>query len=175
MTREIDSETLGRLRIGTGEVVEIGWLSRDLPFLSRTIRFLLRGESNVMRHELGLEPGEIGVLAVIAHNPGISQNALATAVVLKKSAVTKVVQLLERRGLIERRRSTTDRRSNELCLTRAGEEMTERMHRMSADLHADWFADIPAAERDMFFSVLFRLVAGLAERGPGVPGSGDDD
>ncbi len=166
---------MGQLRLPSGEVVEVGWLAADLPFLTRTLRFLFRPESDVMRRDLGLEPGEIGILAVIAQNPGISQNGLASSVVLKKSAVTKVVQALEKRGLVKRTRSETDRRSNELSLTAEGEAMCQRMRAMSADLHDVWFDGVPEADRAAFFDVMFRLVGRLAERGGELPRGGVDD
>ncbi|MBF9030951.1 MarR family transcriptional regulator [Rhodobacterales bacterium HKCCE3408] len=173
MTHPIDTGTRGPLRIGAGEMVELGWLARDLPFLTRTLRFLLRADSDEMRHELGLEPGEIGILAMIGHNPGISQNGLAGSLVLKKSAVTKIVQALEKRGLIERTRSETDRRWNELNLTKDGEAMAEQMRVAAIRRHDDWFDGIPEAERRIFFDVLFGIVEKLAVEG--AEGAADDD
>ena len=154
-------------RLGSGTVVKAGRMRHDLPFLTRSLRFLMMPQGDALRDELDLKPGEITVLGLVAENPGISQNDLASTLVIKKSAVTKVVQGLEATGLIERRRSTSDRRSNELRLTDAGTRKVEQFRAMSVQLHDTWFAGIPAAERERFFSVLFRLVAGLSARGGG--------
>ncbi len=62
---------------------DFGILSRDLPFMARTLQSLLRPEGHAIRQALDLEAGVIGVLSVIWLNPGISQNDLATSVVLK--------------------------------------------------------------------------------------------
>ncbi|MBF9042259.1 MarR family transcriptional regulator [Rhodobacterales bacterium HKCCE4037] len=173
MTNPDPSNAPASLDFGTGTAVNLGWLARDLPFLTRTLRFLLRPDSDSMRQELGLDPGEIGVLAIVGQNEGISQNGLADSLVLKKSAVTKIVQAIEKRGLIERRRSESDRRSNELFLTVKGKAVTDRMQAATAALQDIWFEGIPAAERAVFFKVLFGIVEGLVERG--VEGGPDED
>lgn len=146
--------------------IRAGWLAEDLLFLSRSLRFLLRPYGEALRRRAGLEAGEIGILVVVALNPGLSQNELAASVVLRKSAVTKIVQNLERRGLLRRRRSSTDRRANALSLTPAGKALVERLRRAARDMQAGWFAGIDPAEREVFFSVLRRLVARLAESAP---------
>ena len=158
-------------RLRSGAVVKAGAMREDLPFLTRSLRFLLMPEGERLRGELGVRPGEIGVLCVVAENPGISQNDLALSLVLKKSAVTKVVQSLEADGLIERRRSRSDKRSNELRLTPAGTRRVTMFRKRSRILHDEWFDGIAAEDRAVFFSVLFTLVARLAERDAG----GQDD
>ena len=154
-------------RLGSGVVVKADGMRRDLPFLTRSLRFLLMPDGDRLRAALGVEPGALGVLGIVAENPGISQNDLAMSLVLKKSAITKLVQSMESRGLIERRRSATDKRSNELRLTEAGTRAFDAFRAESRALHEAWFDEIPAAEREVFFSVLFRLVARLAERDAG--------
>ena len=165
MEESLDGQSPGRFRLKSGAVVRAGWMERDLPFLTRSLRFLIRADSDALRQKAGLELGEIGVLGIVSHNPGISQNDLATSLVLKKSAVTKLVQRLETRGMIARRRSQSDRRSNELSLTPAGTATAEKLRGLAQQLHDEWFRDIPPGEREVFFSVLFRLVASMAERG----------
>lgn len=163
-------------RFKSGAVVRAGWLAQDLPFLTRSLRYLLRAEGESLRQEFGLENGDIGVLAVVAANPGVTQNDLAASLVLKKSAVTRVVQRLEERGLLSRRRSPQDRRANLLTLTEAGATLTEAVHRASAARHAGWFAGIGPTEQAQFLDVLFRLVDRLAETHSGdLPDGAEDD
>lgn len=126
-----------------------------------------------LRRQAGLEAGEIGILAVVGLNPGISRNDLAAAVVLRKSAVTRIVQALEGRGLIARARSATDRRVNRLMLTAAGEQVIGGVRRATQALQDDWFDGIPAAQRAAFFAVLVHLVERLAATAG--EGGEDDD
>ena len=59
-------------------------------------------------------------MMVIRQNPGITQVELGRAISRDKSTVTPLIQELQRRGLVSRRRSSSDRRSITLELTRAG-------------------------------------------------------
>ena len=68
-----------------------------------------------------LKPGRFAAMMVIHNNPGISQVALGRAISRDKSTVTPLIQELDRQGLVRRRRSTSDRRSITLTLTRSGE------------------------------------------------------
>jgi DNA-binding MarR family transcriptional regulator len=70
-------------------------------------------------------PGNFAAMMVIRKNPGITQVALGRAISRDKSTVTPLIQELQRRGLVSRRRSTSDRRSITLELTRAGEATLE--------------------------------------------------
>ena len=67
----------------------------------------------------GLSPGRVGVLIYIDANPGVTQSRLAEAAERDRSTMVGVLDQLQARGLIERRRGA-DRRTNGLSLTRAG-------------------------------------------------------
>lgn len=162
-------------RFKSGAVVRAGWLARDLPFLTRSLRYLLRPQGESLRGEFALESGDIGVLAVVAANPGVTQNDLAASLVLKKSAVTRVVQRLERRGFLSRRRSAVDRRANLLSLTAEGARVALAVQQATARRHEGWFDGIDPAERAVFFDVLFRLVGQLAEAQGELPDLPDED
>jgi DNA-binding MarR family transcriptional regulator len=75
-----------------------------------------------------LSPGRTGMLLLIDANPGVTQSRLAQAVDLDRSTMVGVVDTLEERGLIERRRGE-DRRTNGLWLTRAGRALLARLKR----------------------------------------------
>ncbi|MBN8294007.1 winged helix-turn-helix transcriptional regulator [Rhodobacter sp. NTK016B] len=162
-------------RFKSGSVIRAGWLAEDLPFLNRSLRYLLRGQGGELRREFALESGDIGVLGVLQSNPGVTQNDLAASLVLKKSAVTRVVQRLEARGLLTRARSSVDRRANVLNLTEAGMDLSIRVREAAAARHAEWFTGISPDERAVFFDVLFRLVDRLAETHSGDATDEDDD
>lgn len=81
-------------------------------------------------HELKdfeISPGRFGVLVLIAANPGLTQSSLAQATHLDRSTMVAVIDQLESRGLVERRASPTDRRSNALMLTADGKKLLRQL------------------------------------------------
>jgi DNA-binding MarR family transcriptional regulator len=75
---------------------------------------------------LGLTPSHVGILRVLALRAGISQQELAAAIGAVPSRVVKLLDELGDRGLVERRRSTSDRRHHELHLSPAAvEQLTQ--------------------------------------------------
>ena len=70
--------------------------------------------------DLELTPGQLGALALIQANPGLSQSALGTALGVDRSTVVPLIDRLEARGLVVRAASPRDRRSHALQLSAAG-------------------------------------------------------
>lgn len=147
----------------------LGLMSRDLPFMVRALQSLLRPEGEKIRTALDIEAGTIGVLSIIWLNPGISQNDLAKSIVLKKSAVTALVQKLEDRGLILRQRNPKDRRINDLTLTTDGHALIAKIRVETQTLNDRIFAGIDHAEREQFFATLEKVVENLSSTGGTAP------
>lgn len=141
--------------------VELGPLGRDVLFMTRNLQTLLRPKGEALRHELGLEAGMIGVLSVVWLNPGVSQNDLAASLVLKKSAITKLVKTMEAQGLVTRRRVSEDRRMNALALTDAGHRMIEKVRRGTEEMQNTLFAGVAEDKRAVFFEVMATLLQRL--------------
>jgi DNA-binding MarR family transcriptional regulator len=62
------------------------------------------------------------------------------------------------KGLVERRRSTKDRRHSELILTRRGRTMLEKLSKLAAEHEADLCAALTAAERDTLAALGRKIV-----------------
>jgi len=70
-------------------------------------------------------PIQFSTLALVGANPGLSQTALSRAVGIERSSTVTVIDGLEKRGLLERRRP--DRRSHALHLTEAGKRLLAKL------------------------------------------------
>ena len=103
-----------------------------------------------------LSPGRTGVLVLVDANPGLTQTRLAQAVGLDRSTLVGVLDGLEARGLVERRRGA-DRRTNRLWLTRAGRAQLARIRRR-IELHERRVsAHLTSAERARLIELLAKL------------------
>jgi len=103
-----------------------------------------------------VSPGRAGMLLLIDANPGVAQGRLARAAALERSTMVGVVDALEARGLIERRRGA-DRRTNALWLTRAGRALVARLKRRIEVHEQRVAARLSAAERKELLSLLEKL------------------
>ena len=103
-----------------------------------------------------LSPGRVGILLLIEANSGVTQSRLAEAVSIERSTMVGVLHVLERRGLVERRRGA-DRRTNGLWLTAAGRSLVARLKRR-IQLHERRVAGrLSAEEREQLLRLLEKL------------------
>jgi MarR family transcriptional regulator, organic hydroperoxide resistance regulator len=70
--------------------------------------------------ELELTQKQTATLWLISANPGVSQVSVAAALGMDRATMMSITDRLEERGLVIRKRSTVDRRRQELYLTPAG-------------------------------------------------------
>lgn len=74
----------------------------------------------------GLSPAKMTALLLIRDNPGCDQTALGQALGINRSSAMRQVNILEERGLIERR-AGRDARTNALHLTTRGHDQVAAM------------------------------------------------
>lgn len=104
----------------------------------------------------GLSPGRVGLLITIDANAGLTQSRLAEIASRDRSTMVGVLDQLEARGLIERRRGA-DRRSNGLWLTRAGRTLLARALREIARHERRIAARLTAVERRRLLALLAKI------------------
>ena len=104
----------------------------------------------------GLSPGRVGLLIYIDANPGVTQSRLAEAVRRDRSTMVGVLDELEGRALIERRRGA-DRRTNGLWLTRAGRTLLRRAVRDIAAHERRIAARLSGTERRQLLELLGKI------------------
>jgi DNA-binding MarR family transcriptional regulator len=122
---------------------------------------------------LGLTPAQTGLMRLVAIGPGLSQRDLAARLGVVPSKVVGLVDELESRGLLERRRSTTDRRNHALHLTDRGRETMAEVRVAAVEHDAEVTTALTDEERGVLAGLL-RRVADQQGLRPGVhPGYRD--
>lgn len=101
--------------------VQLGMLGGSIGFALRMAQDASFRAFAQRAGSAGLKPGRFAALMVIGQNPGITSSVLGRAIGRDKSTLTPLIRDLQRAGLVDRRRSTADRRSAHLALTPAGE------------------------------------------------------
>jgi DNA-binding MarR family transcriptional regulator len=114
--------------LGLVETLDTGLTRGYLGPRVRILWNLLSSKMTAALEPFGLKTGAFSTMALIAANPGCSQNQLARALGMDKSAVVAIIDELESRGLANRVRGTHDRRRHSLSLTPEGEALMQRMY-----------------------------------------------
>jgi len=96
---------------------------------------------------LGVAPRHAGILRIIATTPACNQRLLAKRLLVLPSRMVILLDELTEKGLLERKRSTRDRRHSQLVLTKRGQRMLEKLSRLAAEHEADLCAGLTAVER----------------------------
>jgi len=116
---------------------------------------------------LGIAPNHFGLLSHLERGEGSTQQRIADALGLHRKVMVGLLDDLERRGLVERRRHPGDRRAHAIYLTAAARELLPRAREV-ADRHEDeLLAALDDGERAQLIAVLQRLVD-PTENPPGV-------
>jgi len=101
--------------------------------------------------EHSITRGQYNVLRILQANPaGFSRGEIARRLVERSPDVTRLIDRLEQRGLIERRESEQDRRLSLARITRKGQDLLEEMDpdvqaveaRMASLMSADEAAEL---------------------------------
>ena len=80
---------------------------------------------------------------------GVRQKELATALSIEGPSLVRVLDNLERRGLIERREDETDRRARGIYLTGAGRDLAVRVAKVGAEIQTRALAKVPPADLEI--------------------------
>ena len=107
--------------------------------------------------KLDLTPPQTGLLRAVATEPGRSQQAVAEQLGIQPSRFVALVDELERRGVVERRRNATDRRLYALHLTTPGKQLMREIDQVGMAHENDMCSALSASERTTLFELLQRV------------------
>jgi DNA-binding MarR family transcriptional regulator len=102
----------------------------------------------------GIRPVTLSVLGTIYERPGITQADLGKKLRIKRANMVPVMSELERRGLIARRPSASDRRAHVVELTAAGMKFTLKLLDLHQRLEGDLAKTLGLRERDQLLQLL---------------------
>jgi len=107
---------------------------------------------------LGITRPHAGILRFIANNPASNQLGLAKRLGVLPSRMVILIDELAAKGLVERKRSTRDRRHSELVLTTKGERTLQKLRKIGAQHEADLLAGLTRKEREQLAALGRKIV-----------------
>lgn len=105
-----------------------------------------------------LRPSDFAVLMILLRNPGLKQSEVAESLGIQRANFVAIVDGLENRGLIERRKSDVDRRVQSLHITAEGEAFLRSILPIWEDHEDRLIAKLGGVQaRDQLIGLLQRL------------------
>lgn len=115
----------------------------------------------------GLTLSQYGLLEPLADRADARVSELAERAGIAPSTASRMLDALERRGIVARKREAQDRRGVAVELTRAGAEVLSREHHWLRAHQRDFFKGLPADERALAPDLLLRLAVLIDELAAG--------
>ncbi len=103
----------------------------------------------------------LGVLVDLWATDGLRQQELAISLIKDKGTIARSLDMLESKGMVERRADPEDKRTNRIFLTEMGRRMREELLQASCEVMAQSVEGIPADELHICREVLQRMYGNL--------------
>ena len=104
-----------------------------------------------------------GVLNIVRASPGIIQSEIAERSMKDRTNVTRMLDLLEKNGHIERRSDADDRRSYRIYITAAGVSLLDRLRPLAVAVNKKATRGFTGEERRLLTGLLKKIHANMSE------------
>lgn len=113
--------------------------------------------------EHGLTEQQWRVVRVLAENDNIDASEVAARSFLLAPSLTRILQFLEKEGLVRRTADRSDQRRSVLCLTRRGREVFDRVGPDSEQRYAEIEAEFGQERLEQLYELLAELYTTLSD------------
>jgi DNA-binding MarR family transcriptional regulator len=126
-------------------------------FLLKRLGFNAKERSMKAYEQTGLHPYHHGILTVLGERSLDTQGAIADALGYDRGQLVGLLDELEERALVERRRDPNDRRRHIVRITPDGEKTLRRLRALSKQIEDEFLSPLDDEERANLHALLYRL------------------
>lgn len=112
-------------------------------------------------NEIDVSPEQLQVLNVLWEIESCTQQEIANRVGRERATITRIIDTMEKKKLVKRKASKSDKRSNQITLTKESETMREKAFAIKAETSRSIFADIDGYELNMAQMLIDRILENL--------------
>ncbi|MBU4529489.1 MAG: MarR family transcriptional regulator [Hoeflea sp.] len=137
--------------------------TRSAGVLAGELARLYGAELQARLAPLGLQPAQFLVLSELWVEDGQTQRALTGRLGVEQATMANTLARMERDHLVTRAPHPDDRRSQLVWLTDAARELEAAAVAAVVDVNQGVLEGLPAAERELFLSMLGRVVSAMRD------------
>jgi DNA-binding MarR family transcriptional regulator len=134
-----------------------GELVASTTFLLKRLGFSAKDSALEAYERTGLHPYHHAVLAVLDEGSRETQGAIADALGYDRGQLVGLLDELEERGLVVRKRDPADRRRHIVRLTPEGKRTLAKLRALAARLEDEFLAPLDETERAQLHALLLSL------------------
>lgn len=138
--------------------------SPTLAFLVHDVARMLRADFGARAGRSRFTPVQWRVLAYLSQMEGCLQRELADVVEVRPMTIGRLLERMQARKLVVRRRDPSDRRAQRVYLTPRARDAVRTMRSIGRNCSRDAVRGLSGAERDLLTGLLARVRANLARR-----------
>ncbi len=128
-------------------------------FLLKRLGFMAKERGMQAYENEGLRPYHHAILIALDEGSHETQGAIADALGYDRGQLVGLLDELEERGLVERRRDPNDRRRHLVQMTPEGKLTLRRLRALARELEDDFLEPLSDAERAKLHALLLKLAA----------------
>jgi DNA-binding MarR family transcriptional regulator len=119
---------------------------------------LFRTQTYAAVRESKFRPKALGLMLVVADQPGIAQSAVAARIHADRTTTSSLVEQLVKAGYLTREPDPIDRRNNRLTLTSKGHRCVVSASESALDVENKLLARLTVPEQDQLMKLLKKLL-----------------
>ena len=132
-------------------------LHRDLVLLMSDLARMVRTLADARARDHGMTRAQWMILVRLDRQPGMSQNELAALIEVEPITVGRLIDRLERRGMVKRCADPSDRRIWRLRLTEASRPMLKEIMKARAEINDILTAGLPKKDLETVVDCLLQM------------------
>ena len=140
---------------------DASWLDQSPTHLVHRVAQCADDIFGAQMKDRDLTPRQLAVLVTVADNEGVTQTAIVERTGIDRSTMADVVRRLQKKGLLQRRRTQKDARAYAVTLTHQGRRLLRTAEPIAKRVDDRILEALPAQRRQQFIAVLQSIVAAL--------------
>jgi MarR family transcriptional regulator, lower aerobic nicotinate degradation pathway regulator len=129
----------------------------SVTFLLKRLGFAAKERSLAAYEDTGLHPYHYAILLALDEGSRETQGSIADALGYDRGQLVGLLDELESKGLIERKRDPSDRRRHVVSMTADGAKALGRLRTLSRRIEDDFLSPLDEQERAELHTLLLRL------------------